>query len=277
VTLDQIQVFHAIVTTGSFKLASEKLHRAQSAVSYAISKLESEIGFSLFTRKGWKAVLTDKGTRFHSQALNLLNQSRELREYGEQLKLSHTPELIIGRCLLCCDQELIKQVHTVRSRLEDISLKIYSRHEAGLTEDLRHKKCHIILTDQSLNDPDLISVRCYDFTMIPVIKKGLSPSVLPQIVSDPPPEGGLSRTRRKPASNLMISVDSDETKKQLICAGIGWGYLVNGEGEQNFRDTLRRVPGEPLYPKTVYAIALGSSVSAILLLQQAMKILSHVE
>ena len=35
-TLDQLKVLAAIVETGSFRAAADRLHRAQSAVSYAI-------------------------------------------------------------------------------------------------------------------------------------------------------------------------------------------------------------------------------------------------
>ena len=47
-TLDQIQIFLAVVDEGSFAKAGKKLNRAQSAVTYGIQKLEAQIGLPLF-------------------------------------------------------------------------------------------------------------------------------------------------------------------------------------------------------------------------------------
>ena len=49
-TLDQIRVFLSVVDEGSFPKAAKSLQRAQSAVTYAIRKLEAEIGVPLFDR-----------------------------------------------------------------------------------------------------------------------------------------------------------------------------------------------------------------------------------
>jgi DNA-binding transcriptional LysR family regulator len=46
-TLEQLQCLRAIVEEGSFRAAASKLHKAQSAISYAIRLLEEEFGFEL--------------------------------------------------------------------------------------------------------------------------------------------------------------------------------------------------------------------------------------
>src|ERR1700681_4325601 len=56
-TLDQIRVFLSVVDEGSFPKAAKSLQRAQSAVTYAIRKLEAEIGVPLFDRSAYRSVL----------------------------------------------------------------------------------------------------------------------------------------------------------------------------------------------------------------------------
>jgi DNA-binding transcriptional LysR family regulator len=51
-TLDQIQVFLAVVETGSFTAAARKLNRATSAISYAVTNLEAQLGVRVFARAG---------------------------------------------------------------------------------------------------------------------------------------------------------------------------------------------------------------------------------
>ena len=54
-TLDQIRVFLSVVDEGSFPKAAKSLNRAQSAVTYAIRKLEAEIGVPLFDRSAYRS------------------------------------------------------------------------------------------------------------------------------------------------------------------------------------------------------------------------------
>lgn len=49
-TLDQLQIFLAIVETGSFAAAARRLGRATSVISYAIANLEAQLGLELFDR-----------------------------------------------------------------------------------------------------------------------------------------------------------------------------------------------------------------------------------
>jgi DNA-binding transcriptional LysR family regulator len=90
-TLDQLQVFITITELGSFRAASQKMHRAQSAVSYAIKELESQLGFSLFERSTYRPELTTKGMAFLARAKHLVCQSDELSSYAQQLKLGTEP------------------------------------------------------------------------------------------------------------------------------------------------------------------------------------------
>jgi hypothetical protein len=49
-SLDQLTVFLTVVETGSFAAAGRRLGRATSAVSYAITNLEQQLGVRLFDR-----------------------------------------------------------------------------------------------------------------------------------------------------------------------------------------------------------------------------------
>ena len=61
--LHQLNVFRAIVETGSFSKAASRLHIAQSAVSYHVKALEQDIGKPLFLRYKTQVLLTEKGRR----------------------------------------------------------------------------------------------------------------------------------------------------------------------------------------------------------------------
>lgn len=62
--LTQLKYFLAVANCGQIVQAAEMLHISQSAVSMAISRLEKELGVTLFEKKGRGIQLTAKGAFF---------------------------------------------------------------------------------------------------------------------------------------------------------------------------------------------------------------------
>jgi DNA-binding transcriptional LysR family regulator len=58
---DQLRSFLAIVDSGSFTRAAERVHKTQSAVSMHIRRLEEQLGCALFVKQGRGARLTAEG------------------------------------------------------------------------------------------------------------------------------------------------------------------------------------------------------------------------
>src|SRR5690606_17107733 len=61
ITLDQLRTFTVVVEEGSFSAAARRMHRSQSAITYAIQKVEGAIGTALFDRSGYRPDLTQEG------------------------------------------------------------------------------------------------------------------------------------------------------------------------------------------------------------------------
>ncbi len=78
-TLEQWRVLQAVIEHGSYAQAAEKLHRSQSSVSYALSRLQDSLGLELLTLEGRKARLTETGR-------TLLDRSRELVDKAVKLE-----------------------------------------------------------------------------------------------------------------------------------------------------------------------------------------------
>ena len=60
-TLDEWEILQAVVQLGGFAPAAQQLNRSQSTISYAISRLQEQIGIKLFEQKGRRAHLTEAG------------------------------------------------------------------------------------------------------------------------------------------------------------------------------------------------------------------------
>lgn len=61
-SLGQLRTFAVVVEEGSFSSAARRLNRSQSAITYAVQKLESVVGASLFDRGGYRPELTEAET-----------------------------------------------------------------------------------------------------------------------------------------------------------------------------------------------------------------------
>lgn len=70
----ELESFVAIAKVKSFSKASEKLFLTQPALSNHISKLEKELGITLFERNNKKTELTPAGQQFYISAQEILNQ-----------------------------------------------------------------------------------------------------------------------------------------------------------------------------------------------------------
>lgn len=60
-TLDEWEILQAVVQLGSFAAAAKRLNRSQSTISYAVARLQDQLGIKLFEIKGRKAKLTECG------------------------------------------------------------------------------------------------------------------------------------------------------------------------------------------------------------------------
>ncbi|MFK3916933.1 LysR substrate-binding domain-containing protein [Psychrobacter sp. NPDC078501] len=83
ITLKQLAVFVSIYQTGSTSRASEALHLSQSAVSSALTELESRLQMPLFERVGRRLNQHPNAHPIYVQAQAILGQSLTLEHYHQ--------------------------------------------------------------------------------------------------------------------------------------------------------------------------------------------------
>ena len=85
---EELHVFAAVVETGSFTAAAERLDIAKSAVSRRVSALEERLGVELLRRTTRKQNLTDAGQELYERSTRVLSDLEEIesavsQEHGE--------------------------------------------------------------------------------------------------------------------------------------------------------------------------------------------------
>jgi len=93
ITLEQWRVLQTVVDSGGFTQAAEVLHKSQSSVSYSVTKLQQQLGFSILVMEGRKAKLTQRGQLLLKHSRELLKQSDQLDCLAKSLESGWGDEL----------------------------------------------------------------------------------------------------------------------------------------------------------------------------------------
>lgn len=93
IALDQWRALIAVVDAGGYAQAAEALHKSQSAVTYAVQKIESLLGVKAFEIQGRKAALTPIGQMLYRRALALVGEAGELERAARKLSAGWEAEI----------------------------------------------------------------------------------------------------------------------------------------------------------------------------------------
>ena len=118
----QLKYFLAVVETGSFTKAAERVYVTQPTLSAGIKKLETNLGTRLFDRSSKRVFLTENGTRFVERAKAVLHQ---LNLAEAAMKGEETPKLLRIGVLMTIPSQSVRQI-----------LQHFYREESGLITEL---------------------------------------------------------------------------------------------------------------------------------------------
>lgn len=85
ITLEQWRALMAVVEAGGYAQAAETLHKSQSAITYAVQKIESLLGVRAFEVQGRKAVLTPTGQLLYRRARGLMEEAEGIERAAASL------------------------------------------------------------------------------------------------------------------------------------------------------------------------------------------------
>ena len=93
VSLDQWKALISVVDSGGYEKAAEALHKSQSSVTYAVQKLQSQLGVKAFEVKGRKAVLTPTGEFLYRRARALVEEAEATERAAKKLSAGWEAEI----------------------------------------------------------------------------------------------------------------------------------------------------------------------------------------
>lgn len=124
-TLLTYQVFKTVADIGSFHKAADILGLTPSAISHAISSMESELGFSVMNRSKMGITLTNYGERLLPYINAVLNSDESLHQTIAEMNGLKTGKVKIGVFSSVCTNWLPDIMHTFRQQYEGISIEVF--------------------------------------------------------------------------------------------------------------------------------------------------------
>src|SRR6202161_4884143 len=93
ISLEQWRALRSVVEAGGYAQAAERLHKSQSAITYAVQKIEALLKVKLFELSARKARLTGSGEVLYRRAKGLLEEAESLEGAGRHLAQGWESEL----------------------------------------------------------------------------------------------------------------------------------------------------------------------------------------
>lgn len=92
----QIEIFHAVMTTGSTTAAAERLRITQPAVSTTLARMQDELGLTLFVRRSNRLIPTPEADLLFRQVRALKEDTDQLRRTAERLAAGRIGHVRLG-------------------------------------------------------------------------------------------------------------------------------------------------------------------------------------
>ena len=150
--LRQIELFVAIVQTGSFSGGAEATSLTQSTVSQHIAALEDEIGLLLFDRIGRGVVLTSGGRLFLQHARRIIAERDALLQSMNGFQGLENASLTIGASNIPANYLVPTLLPTLRQKHPGIMLTMITGDTAEMLQALQENEVELALVGNKVAD-----------------------------------------------------------------------------------------------------------------------------
>jgi DNA-binding transcriptional LysR family regulator len=278
-SLEQWAVLAAVVDEGGYAQAAATLHRSQSAVSYAVARLQEELDVPLLVIEGRKAVLTPHGQTLLQRARGLLRDMNTLELLARSLKQGWEAELQLVVDAAFPREHLLKIVAELQQLCPNTQMQLSDAVLSGAEEAIADGVADVVVTahvpsgyvGELLVDVSFVAVARPGHALFGIghdlsfedLTRHVQVVVRDSGVKHPRDEGWLGAERR-------CTVSSMEASLATVKAGLAYAWLPEHVVAASLRDgTLKALPltsgrerRVPLYLVLVHSEVAGPAARA---------------
>ncbi len=235
-SLHSLACLDAVASEGGFQAAAARMHRTHSAVFAAIRQLEARAGVALLDRSGYRVTLTEAGRAFHQRARRVLAECDTLLELTGQLRRGEETDLRVVVGDLTPVASVLPMLKRFFASFPQTRLHLQFETLGGPQERLFAGEADLIVHHADPADPRLERAKLMSVTLVPVAAPGFLPFPLTRNLSPASMKDLVQCILRdsatQPGASYHVIPDAhswtvadQQTKKDLILNGMGWGHM----------------------------------------------------
>lgn len=153
--LRYIELFHAVLTTGSLTGAANLLNISQPAASKALQQAENQLGFTLFNRVRGRLQPTEQALLLRPRVEKIIRELHDLQRLTTNFSRPESCPLRVT-CTPTLAQALVPDATTLlREAYPAATAELSTLHSAEMCESLTLRETDIGLTLQDASHPEL--------------------------------------------------------------------------------------------------------------------------
>lgn len=151
--LRQIELFHAVLTTGSLTGAADLLNISQPAASKALQHAEQQLGFALFSRVRGRLQPTKEALLLRNRVENIAQELHDLQRLTANIARPDSAPLRVTCTPTVAQTMLPDAVMLLRKAFPDTVVELSTQHSAVMYESILLHEADIGFTMQDFGHP----------------------------------------------------------------------------------------------------------------------------
>lgn len=152
ISLEQWRMFRAVVEFGGFNQAAVGVHKSQSSIHSAVSKIEQSLGVKLFEVNGRKTQLTHAGTLMLRRANYLLDEAQNIESVGLSLGQGVESTLRVAVDEMFPLEKLYSVLDAVSQRYPLLQIELLEAVLSGPRELVMNQQADLAIAPQQLTE-----------------------------------------------------------------------------------------------------------------------------
>jgi len=239
--LRHIEVFQAVMETGSMSAAARLIHLTQSAVSRSVANAELQLGYPLFHRVGGRLVPTTEGLALFEESSAIFERLESLKRTAHNLKSGEEGLLRIAAIPAVCHKLLPDVLARFHRAHPNVTCEVHTVHKRQIAAELLTRSVDLGLDYYTITHPG-VQARALGvgplFAMLPgrharALSHGISPAALIELLStlpvialtddDPLYTAFLRYCEHqgfRPTGRLLVQ--TSQLAEELVARELGW-------------------------------------------------------
>ncbi|WP_109716516.1 LysR family transcriptional regulator [Pantoea allii] len=167
--LRHIEVFQAIVQTGSISAAARLLNVSQPNVSRVLNHAEQQLGFALFERRIQGMSVTAEGRRLLPEVEDLYQRLQSITQLTEQLRRGEGQTVRVGAAHAFGQMVLAPALVTWRQQVASVSVELVTEHFNTLCQMILDNQLDFALVFGQQVDADLLAEPLFQSSMVALL------------------------------------------------------------------------------------------------------------